>query len=63
MIMTLSYLFVFHKIERRHDRRSYQTFAGEQNVQSSTENECEHSGNAIEVITTSQVSEICFFLT
>jgi hypothetical protein len=43
-------------VEREKDEGRYQTFEGEENVESTSGNEAEHSGAAIEVIETSNVS-------
>jgi hypothetical protein len=43
-------------IERRNDEQGYQTAGGEENVESTTDNECELSGAVIEVIDASNVS-------
>ncbi|CAF4678589.1 unnamed protein product, partial [Rotaria sp. Silwood2] len=42
--------------ERQNNERSYQTFGGEENMISTSENQVEQSGRAIEVIETSNVS-------
>lgn len=43
-------------LERRRDERRYQTFEGEENVESTNGNENENSATAIEVIGTSHVN-------
>ncbi|UJR08524.1 hypothetical protein I4U23_012787 [Adineta vaga] len=44
--------------ERKNNEQRYQTFQGEENVESTSSNECEHSGGPIEVIETSNVGYV-----